>query len=99
VLVLKTLISQANAKKVVGKFTWDQFNRFMTNVGDEEFNYESFKLAFDSNPGVTALVKRFDQDGIELKTNEQDVDTATQTGAPSAVEKMAKRATQSAQNT
>jgi len=70
----------------------------MTNVGDEEFNYESFKISFDSNPGVKALIKRFDQDGIELKTKEQDVDTATQTDAPSAVEKMAKRATQAAQS-
>lgn len=70
----------------------------MTNIGKEEFDYETFKLTFDSDPNLQKLIARFDQNGIELKTKAQtpaqgpiDGDTGSDT-----VAQMAKRATKAA---
>ena len=40
----------------------------MQNIGMEEFSYDSFKMAYDSDPVIQALTHRFDDKGIELKT-------------------------------
>ena len=40
----------------------------MQNMGMEDFNYDSFKLSYDSDPVIQALTHRFDGKGIELKT-------------------------------
>lgn len=70
----------------------------MTNIGKEEFDYETFKLAYDSDPNLAKLVARFDQEGVELKTKAQapannpvDGDTGSD-----AVAQMAQRATANA---
>ena len=70
----------------------------MTNIGQEEFDYDTFKLTFDADPNLQTLVTRFDQEGIELKTKKQapaqgpvDGDTGSD-----AVSQMAQRATNNA---
>ncbi len=70
----------------------------MTNMGQEEFDYDTFKLAYDSDPNLANLVDRFDQNGIELKTKAKtpaqgpiDGDTGSD-----AVAQMAQRATNKA---
>lgn len=70
----------------------------MTNIGQEEFDYETFKLTYDSDPNLQTLVSRFDQNGVELKTKAQspaqtpiDGDTGSD-----VVAQMAKRATKKA---
>jgi hypothetical protein len=71
----------------------------MQNIGQEEFDYGTFKLTYDSDPVVQALTKRFDQNGIELNSKKTKADV-TQQGADDAgatVSQMAKRATNSAQ--
>jgi hypothetical protein len=69
----------------------------MKNMGSEQFNYESFKLAYDSDPRIKPLIKNFDQEGITLATDvEAEAEpTAQQQGATSSnsVSQMAKRAT------
>jgi hypothetical protein len=92
------LIGKADSKNIPGKFTWDEINRFMTNIGQEEFDYDTFKLTFDADPNLQKLVARFDQEGIELKTKKQtpaqgpvDGDTGSD-----AVAQMAKHATNTA---
>ena len=52
----------------------------MSNIGGEQFDYNSFKLAYDSDPLVQGLTKRFDQNGIELATRAgSDADAAVTT--------------------
>lgn len=43
----------------------------MQNIGMEEFSYDTFKMAYDSDPVIQALTHRFDGEGIELKTKSQ----------------------------
>ena len=66
----------------------------MQNVGDEEFSYDSFKQAYDSDPLTQGLVSRFDQNGIELKTKVSNTDTAPSDAEldGSGVSQMAKHA-------
>jgi hypothetical protein len=40
-------------------------------MGMEDFNYDSFKLAYDNDPVIQALTHRFDQNGVELITSAQ----------------------------
>ncbi len=92
------MIGKADSKNIPGKFTWDEINRFMTNIGQEEFDYDTFKLTFDADPNLQKLVARFDQEGIELKTKKQSPDQAPVDGDTGSdqVAQMAKRATNNA---
>ena len=68
----------------------------MKNIGSEQFGYETFKLAYDSDPRISPLVKNFDQEGITLATD-TEAESAPQQQATSknSVSQMAKRATNS----
>jgi hypothetical protein len=70
----------------------------MQNLGDEEFTYDSFKQAYDSDPLTQGLVQRFDQNGVELKTKVGNNDVAPSDAErdPKAVSQMAKHATRKA---
>ena len=98
VLVLKSLIGKSDEKKIPGNFTWDQINRFMTNIGEEDFDYETFKMVYDSDPAVKNLVDRFDAEGVVLKTKTKETqpDQGAQQG-DNTVSQMAQRATANAQ--
>lgn len=37
-------------------------------MGMQDFDYGTFKMAYDSDPTIQAMVHRFDANGIELKT-------------------------------
>ena len=70
----------------------------MQNVGAEQFTYDTFKAAYDTDPSVKPLVKNFDKDGIEPTTQKQapqDDSETTDVGdnGGDTVSQMAKRAT------
>ena len=108
VQVLRTLISSADTKGTAlflhfqkpkpdaikqGAKNLD-LNKIMQNVGGEQFDYGTFKAAYDTDPRVKTMVKNFNSDGVEPKTKKD-----TETGAPQqdaqgdAVGQMAKSAT------
>ena len=67
----------------------------MQNVGAPQFDFGTFKAAYDTDPRVKAMIKNFDKLGIEPKTkkpasgaNKADTDQADTT-----VSQMAKSAT------
>ena len=94
------MIGRADLKNRPAVLTWDQLNRLMVNVGQSEFNYDSFKMAYDSDPVIQALTKRFDKNGIELTTKKSKVDTAPSDAEAdrASVSQAAKRATNAALN-
>jgi hypothetical protein len=68
----------------------------MQNVGAEQFDFETFKVAYDTDPKVKAMIKDFNKDGITPKTQAQspiDDEGPKEVGSDDSVEKMAKRAT------
>lgn len=40
----------------------------MKNFGENQINYDSFKLVHDSDPSIQNLIKDFDENGIRLNT-------------------------------
>lgn len=68
----------------------------MQNVGGEQFDYGTFKAAYDTDPRVKTMVKNFNQKGIEPKTATEDPNESPQADtqdSDNAVSTMAKRAT------
>jgi hypothetical protein len=64
----------------------------MQNTGSQQFNYDSFKAAYDSDPKIKAIIKDFDQNTITLKTSEMDDLTTSDPKSKNKVSQMAKRA-------
>ena len=86
-------------KKQASEFSFDELNKLMRNAGREQFDYRTFKAAYDSDERVKSMIKNFNQEGITLKTDvdadtdapQQDVDSNTK------VSQMARRATKKRQ--
>ena len=107
--VLRTLIGQAdqNGDKLFLHFEKPQpndirtdarnldLNKIMQNVGGEQFDYETFKAAYDTDNRVKSMIANFSEKGIEPKTKEAPSDSPVASGEadPNAVSSMAKSAT------
>jgi len=66
-IVLRNYIGRAASKKSPAKLNWNGLNQVLKTNGFElTADYETFKAMYDSNAAVQALVKNFNQDGIEL---------------------------------
>lgn len=99
VLVLKNFIGRAQSKKQPANLNWASLNSILHTVGQEAMDYESFKVIYDSNPAIQALVANFSADGIEL--NVPGVSNPPEAGADSEVsaqDQVAQQAAQVAQN-
>jgi len=68
VLLMRNLVAQANSKNQPSYLSWAALNNLMQNVGEEQFDYDSFKAAYDANPIIQNLVFQFDNRGVTLKT-------------------------------
>jgi hypothetical protein len=75
--------------------SWDEFNNIMKNMGGEQFNQESFKLAYDNDPKIAEIVASFDPEGINFKDKE-DATAGQPDAGDQAVDAMASRATANA---
>ena len=81
-------------KKQASEFSFDDLNRLMKNAGREQFDYRTFKAAYDSDPRLKRMIKNFNQDGVTLKTDTDADTTAPQQDLGNTkVSQMAKRAT------
>lgn len=75
------------------EFSIEQLNNYMQNVGEKQFTYDTFKLAYDSDQRIQALVTDFNQEEVSLKDSEMDDIKRKRKKSTNDVEKMAKRAT------
>jgi len=93
ILIMRNLIQQANQRQIPLTLTFDQLNKFMKSSGNEQFSYDSFKAAYDSDPRVKSLTKNFNQDEITLATDEESDLPQQDAKDDDTVSQMAKRAT------
>lgn len=75
------------------EFSFDQLNKFMLNMGNPQFSYDSLKAAHDHDNRIKELIKDFTQDTVELKTSEVDDLKPTKKNPKTTVKQMAKKAT------
>jgi hypothetical protein len=64
----------------------------MRNIGNQQFDYETFKVAYDSDNKIKSIVKDFDKETITLKTSEVDNLKTTKHKKKNTVSNMAKKA-------
>ncbi len=106
--ILRTIISTADEKNQAvylhfSKPTKDKIkpgyknidlNKLMQNVGSEQFDFGTFKAAYDVDARVKTMVHNFNNQGIELKTKKNvEVSKADRKPDKDEVSKMAKSAT------
>lgn len=65
----------------------------MQNVGSEQFDYGTFKAAFETDPRIKTMTHNFDKQGIVPKTSNLINDKKEKSNGENDVEKMAKSAT------
>lgn len=71
----------------------------MKNIGEPQFDYDSFKQSYDSDESIQQLVKQFDKHGISLNskqsspdlTNDQNASTNQSTKSVSALKNLKDR--------
>jgi len=54
------------------EFSIRQLNKYMVNMGSQQFNYEVLRAAFDSDPKIQNIIKDFDHQKVTLKDSEAD---------------------------
>ena len=84
IVVLKNYIGRAASKKAPANLNWNGLNQVLKTNGFElAADYDTFKAIYDSSPAVQALVKNFNDRGIELNVpgapNEEPTGDGTQT--------------------
>lgn len=97
---MRNRLADANLKKQPASFSFDELNKLMHNTGTEQFDYRTFKAAYDSDERIKKMIKNFDQEGLTLKTDIEDPDTTNpqqDIARTSTVSQMAKRATRARQ--
>lgn len=92
ILLLRNLVGQANSQQQTSYLSWSALNSLMQNVGEEQFDYNSFKNYYDSSPIIQNLVHKFDARGVELKTQKNTPKKAETGKKESSISKMAKNA-------
>tara|TARA_B100000927_G_scaffold42128_1_gene30015 strand:+ start:591 stop:875 length:285 start_codon:yes stop_codon:yes gene_type:complete len=92
------LIGSADNQDQPAYLSFDALNNIMKNMKAPQFDYDGFKVLYDTNPDLQPLVKNFDQDGVELSTKStaSGDDATVPQDDTGAVDKMAQRATSSA---
>ena len=62
------MIGSADNQDQPAYLSFDALNNIMKNMKAPQFDYDGFKVLYDTNPDLQPLVKNFDQDGVELNT-------------------------------
>jgi hypothetical protein len=88
VLALRNYIGRAESKKARAKLNWAGLNQVLkANKVELATDYTVFKMIYDSNPALQAMISDFNDDGIELNVpgapDEEPKGDGTQTPADS----------------
>ena len=88
IMVLRNYIGRAASKKAPANLNWNGLNRVLSTSGFElTADYETFKAMYDGSPAIQAMVKNFNERGIELNVpgapEEEPKGDGTQTAADS----------------
>jgi hypothetical protein len=68
VVVLRKYIGRAASKKAPAKLNWNGLQQVLkTNGFEMTADYETFKAMYDASPTIQAMVKNFNDKGVELK--------------------------------
>jgi hypothetical protein len=67
-------------------------NKIMQNVKGNQYNFNLFKNAYDTDLNLKSLIKNFDKDGITLKTDLTKNDVSPVKKKKNSVDRLAQQA-------
>ena len=93
-MVLRNLLGRSDSKHSSIKLSYDALSNLIKNLGYGGINYATFNKMYDQNPGIQAMVKDYNEAGVELGTEveQQPAPTAPDTGNSQTVQTMARNA-------
>lgn len=95
------MLADANLKDRSATMTFDELNQTMKNIGKQQFDYRTFKAAYDSDQRIQSMVANFNKEGLALNTDveadEDPQDPQQNIDGDEEVSQMAKRATRARQ--
>lgn len=77
----------------VNSVSFAKLDQFMSNSDRQQFDFETFKAAYDTDPRIKTVVTNFDQDKIDFKQSEVDDLAAQEPSNADVVGAMASKAT------
>ena len=86
-----TLLQILKTLKPGTTVSWKRLNSYMRSAGVPQFDYDTFKQAYDATPQMQDLVK-FDPQGVSVNDGSMDQVPQGTRKSKSSVDKMAKRA-------
>jgi len=91
--LLQVLLTKAKDDSNVD-ISFTELNDVMGGMGDQQFDYDVFKAAYDMDQRIQGIVKNFDKETITLVSNSDfDAPGGAGQGDGDEVSAMAKRAT------
>jgi len=93
-MVLRNLLGRSDSKHSSIKLSYDALSNLIKNLGYGGINYATFNKMYDQNPGIQAMVKDYNEAGVELGTEieQQPAPTSPDTGNSQTVQTMARNA-------
>jgi hypothetical protein len=99
-MVLRNLLGRSDSKHSSIKLSYDALSNLIKNLGYGGINYATFNKMYDQNPGIQAMVKDYNEAGVELGTEvdrqaeptSQEEPTSPDTGNSQTVQTMARNA-------
>jgi hypothetical protein len=92
------MIGSADNQDQPAYLSWDALNQIMRNMKAPQFDFDGFKMIYDSNPDIQPLIKNFDNKGLTLATakDSEEPEVTGDQPADGEVDQMAQRATDNA---
>lgn len=66
--LLRNYIGKSDAKHASQKLTWPALSNMLRNFGYGDIDYAGFDAVYQQNPALQALIRNYNEDGIELGT-------------------------------
>lgn len=90
---MQVLITKARDEESV-EISFSELNNIMAAMGNQQFDYDVFKAAYDYDKRIQGITKNFDKEKIELVSNNDfDAPGGSAQADGNKVSAMAKRAT------
>ena len=91
--MLQTTQAAANNQHIGASLSWTAINNTINRVpGGVNIDFNSFPARYDADPILQSLVQSYDSNGVILKTDKDEIQSAMPVHKTGQVDKMARHA-------
>jgi hypothetical protein len=99
-MVLRNVMGRSNQKGSPLQLSYEALSNLVKNMGYGAIDYNGFQKLYDQNPSIQAIVKNFNDEGVEIATDvtePEEQDDINRDEAPS-VDQMASQGAKTSLN-